>query len=118
MWAAFGNVVQGFAAQYPAGAEKLPRVHVIEIDAVGVYPMLHAGEHTEPDAVDGWQLLNVSLALSGGGAHALGLHVPVGDEKFPAEQVMLRDPLVVYPLAHEREQDVLPGVREALHVPA
>ena len=56
----------------------MPRVHVIASDAVGVYPMLHAGEQIDPDAVDGWQLLNVSLAVLGGGRHGFGLHTPAG----------------------------------------
>jgi len=65
-----------YAMQCPAGVEKLPKVHVIASEAVGVYPMLHAGEQIEPEGVDGRQLLNVSLALSAGGKQGFGWHTP------------------------------------------
>lgn len=53
----FGNDVQGLGLQTPAGVEKLPSEHVIDNDAEGLYPMLHAGEQTDPEEIDGRQLL-------------------------------------------------------------
>ena len=107
-------------AQNPIPEElNVPAMQVWNRVPSWVYPGRQPREQNEPEAITAPQEPTVmaDAGFGEGCAHALGLQVPVGDEKFPAEQVMLRDPLVVYPLAHERVQDVLLGVREVLHVP-
>ena len=73
----------------------MPTVHSMEMAAVGLYPLLHAGVHTDPEGVVAPQAEKVSLALSGSCAQGLGPHTPAGVLNTPAVQVICSEPVAV-----------------------
>ena len=79
------------------------------------YPLLHAGEHTDPDAVEGKQLEYVISTVSARGRHGFGEHTPAAAPNDQNEQAIVNDAVAVYPLRQTGVQ-VPPLTVELLHV--
>lgn len=85
----------------------------------GLYPAAHPSVHCVALAMAEGQLPGVSGRVGVGWEHttAVGMmHFPTGAEKLPCVQVMERDPLATYPLAHPSTQE-LPDDVEAPQPP-
>lgn len=82
-------------------------------DSVAVYPILHPGLQTPPDATLGEQLAYVILLLFAGGKQGFGKHIPEAEPNTPAKQSRCNDPEAVNPGLHSGRHDEPLGVESA-----